>query len=133
MEESAQEVVLEDEEVAEENPVAPEYECEEGKLTKEDEEDGMSAKASKETHRTTGGAIKEDGIDPHEHKWKPYYIIHIGSGKKKGDVADDSDIFECEECPFIAPTARDIARHKAKEHKEKPRVACEECGKETRR
>ena len=134
MDESEQEIALEDKEGAEDNPVASsEDECEEGKHPEEDEDDGMGAKAakvSKATHGTTGGAVKEDGIGPHEHKWKPYYIIHIGSGKKKGDVADNSGIFECEECPFIAPTAKDIARHKTKEHKEKPRVACDECGKD---
>ena len=72
-----------------------------------------------------------DGIGPHEHKWKPYYIIHIGSGKKKGDIGREcSGIFECTKCPFIAPTAKDVSSHKAKEHREKPRVVCEECGKD---
>ena len=126
MDESEQEIALEDKEGAEDNSVASEDECEEAKHS-EDEDDGMGEKVSKET---TEGAVKEDGIGPHEHKWKPYYIIHIGSGKKKGDVAENSGIFECEECPFIAPTAKDIARHKTKEHKEKPRVACDECGKD---
>ena len=128
MDESEQ--AIEDKEGAEDNPVSSKDECEEGKHPEENEEVGTGAKVSGETDRTPEGAIEEDGIGPHEHKWKPYYIIHIGRGKKKGDATDDSGIFECLECPFIAPTAKDIARHTAKEHKEKPRVACDECGKD---
>jgi len=98
---------------------APE-DCEQEKLTH-----GAKTSAESINVKTLGG------IGPHEHKWKPYYIIHIGSGKKKLDIgSDDSGIFECAVCPFIAPTAKDISSHKAKEHREKPRVVCEECGKD---
>ena len=130
MEEPEEEIITGDSEgaeVTEDSSIALEDPSEVGEHPRGNEEEGMGSKENCGNDRET---IKEDSTGPHEHKWKPYYIIHIGKGKKKGDVADDSGIFECEDCPFIAPTAKDISRHKAKDHKGKPRVACDECGRD---
>ena len=129
MDESEQEILPDDNEegdITEANPVESDDECEVIRPADEDEVPGIGAESSKETNKTN----KEDDVGPHDHKWKPYYVIHIGRGKKRGDVSEDDGIFECEECPFIAPTAKDITRHKAKDHKEKPRVTCDDCGRD---
>jgi RNase P subunit RPR2 len=79
-----------------------------------------------QTSSVRGKAEKSESL--HEHKWKPYYVIHTGLGKRK--LPDDYEEFACSKCSLIAPTQEDVDEHEQKEHKIRPRVTCDECGKD---
>ncbi len=71
--------------------------------------------------------VDDAGTD-HDHSWRPRFVIHTGRGRRKAD--DSYEEFECPQCPLIAPTQADVDEHVAKEHPAKPRVTCDECGKD---
>ena len=81
MEEPEEEIITGDSEgaeVTEDSSIALEDPSEVGDHPRGNEEEVMGSKENCGNDRET---IKEDSTGPHEHKWKPYYIIHIGKGK----------------------------------------------------
>lgn len=69
----------------------------------------------------------DDKEEPMETEWKPEFIIHAGRGRTP---PPDYQEFECPRCDMIASTEKDIKEHIDKEHKPKPRLPCNECGRD---